>query len=148
MSPFHYTSSGLDYIWLRNGFEVEQTAYGEAVAIRNIPGLHQAIGRYIACNLPHITSKELRFLRKEMDLSQARLGELLGTGESSIRNWENKRHNIPGSVDRLMRILYLERLDGDGSVRELIERIVSIDRKNYNNQCYLEDTGKYWRTAA
>ena len=45
--PFHYTKSGLDDVWLANGYRVEMTEYGEGVAIDRAHELHQVIARAI-----------------------------------------------------------------------------------------------------
>ena len=49
---FHYQSCGLDNVWLRNGFQIKQTAYGETVAIADVTGLHNTIGLFITDNEP------------------------------------------------------------------------------------------------
>ena len=41
--PHHYVNSGLDYVYLANGFTVHDTPYGSGVAIENADGLHHAI---------------------------------------------------------------------------------------------------------
>ena len=37
----HYTSCGLQNIWLKNGYEVIETAYGKATSIHDVEGLHK-----------------------------------------------------------------------------------------------------------
>ncbi|TWP39194.1 transcriptional regulator, partial [Xylella fastidiosa subsp. fastidiosa] len=37
---YHYTESGLGNVWLRNGFTVHKTPYGDGIAIDNLPSLH------------------------------------------------------------------------------------------------------------
>ena len=148
MDLYHYTSSGLDYIWLKNGFKYKQTIYGDGLSIHNIFGLHQAIGRYLIFHIPIFTGIELRFLRKEMDFSQAGLAELLGISESTIRNWEKGCNQINGSPERLLRILYREHINSNGEIRSLIEKIAKIDRDNYHQHCELETTESGWKAAA
>jgi putative transcriptional regulator len=58
---YHYTDSGLDNIYLVNGFNKSETAYGEAVAIDDIDGLHNAIGRWLINDATPITGAKLRF---------------------------------------------------------------------------------------
>ena len=41
---YHYSECGLDNIYLYNGFEFVETPRGRAVNIRDIEGLHRAIG--------------------------------------------------------------------------------------------------------
>lgn len=49
---YHYVTSGLSNVWLKNGFSVKETEYGRSVSIHDIEGLHKAIGLYIVKNLP------------------------------------------------------------------------------------------------
>src|SRR5262245_61892833 len=46
--PLHYTASGLDYVYLLNGFTIEDDPdYGRMVSIHEPDALHVAIGLYI-----------------------------------------------------------------------------------------------------
>ena len=65
---YHYTECGLPDVTLKNGYEVKETSYGEAVSIHNLEGLHRAIGMHLATETPALTGNEIRFLRKELDL--------------------------------------------------------------------------------
>jgi putative transcriptional regulator len=67
----------LTNVWLANGFVIRKTNYGEGVSIHDVDGLHRALAQAMA-NKPRLTGAEIRFLRKEMGLSQRGLGELLG----------------------------------------------------------------------
>ena len=42
---YHYTESGLDNVYLVNGFEFIPSPSGKSVVIQDIDGLHNAIGR-------------------------------------------------------------------------------------------------------
>ena len=145
---YHYTSSGLRNIWLRNGFDIKNTAYGKGVAIHDIDGLHKMIGLNLVLNKPRLTGAEVRFLRKELDMPQAQLASLLGVGETSVRGWENHRGRITKPAERLLRTLYNEFATGNTSVRELIERIGKYNRDIYSNGMKLEETESGWATAA
>lgn len=145
---FHYTSCGLRNVWLKNGFVEKVTAYGKAISIHNIEGLHRAIGLYLAGNKPRLSGAEVRFLRKELDMSQAHLAQVLGVAETSVRGWEKHRTQITKPAERILRLLYREHVSGDGTVRELVERLSEINRDAYKKEIKLEETGVGWRTAA
>lgn len=146
---FHYTSCGLDNIWLRNGYKVKETKHGEAVAIHDVEGLHNAIGLRLVDNKPKLTGGEIRFLRAELDLPQKTLADLLGVGETSVRGWENDRTPISPAADRLLRMLYKEHVLGDGRVRELIERISTLHRDLRWERLEMEEVEEGgWRAAA
>ncbi|MBK7001681.1 MAG: hypothetical protein IPH35_17395 [Rhodoferax sp.] len=68
---YHYTESGLQNVWLANGYKIRKCEDGDAVAIADVYGLNTVIGRHIATK-SYLSGKEFRFLRKELDLSQNR----------------------------------------------------------------------------
>lgn len=144
----HYTSCGLRNIWLRNGYAVKQTKYGKAVSIHNVEGLHKAIGLYLVNNKKSLSGSEVRFLRKELDMSQAQLAQVLGVGETTVRGWENSRTKITKPADRMLRVLYREHVDGDGKVRELVERLAELNREAMSSKLELVETNKGWKAAA
>ncbi len=43
----HYVESGLDNVWLANGYTIHKTKYGEGVSIDNTDALHRAIAAKI-----------------------------------------------------------------------------------------------------
>lgn len=45
---YHYVESGLANVWLSNGFVVKQTVYGKSVAITDVKGLQDVIGKAIS----------------------------------------------------------------------------------------------------
>lgn len=142
---YHYTESGLNNVWLANGFRVRKVDGEDAVAIHNLEQLHQAIGRNLA-RKPRLTGGELRFLRKEMGLSQRRLGELLGCSEETVSLWE-RRGRMPKGYDRLVRVLYLECLNENVKLLQMIERLIDLDHKEPEKSVF-EDTGSGWKMAA
>lgn len=145
---YHYTESGLDNIYLVNGYEFHETPYGTGVSIRDTSGLHRTIGKWLISLPKPLAGAEVRFLRIEMDLSQKRLGALIGTGEQAVRRWERDRTKaIPGTADRLIRIVYDEYVGGDGSVRQLIDRLSELDQIE-SAQAKLRQEDHDWKIAA
>lgn len=145
---YHYKDSGLDNIYLVNGFEKHETAYGAGVAIDDIDGLHKAIGKWLATVPKPITGAELRFLRHELDLSQKKLGLMMGKSEQAIGRWERgSAKAIDPAADRLIRIFYVEHVEGNGSVRSLIEKLCLSDQLEHV-RCQLEERNGRWRIAA
>jgi putative transcriptional regulator len=125
---YHYTDSGLDNIWLDNGYATHETVYGEGVSIHDSEGLHRAIGEWLISLPKPLDGAELRFIRLEMELTQKALAGILGADEQAVRRWEKARTRaINGSADRLLRALYSEYLLGDGSLRKMVDRLASLD---------------------
>lgn len=144
----HYTDCGLRNVWLRNGFVVRKTPYGRATAIHDVAGLHRAIGLYLVNPKPHLAGSEVRFLRKEIELSQTHLAKVLGVGETSVRGWESNRGRISRPADRVLRVLYVEHVRGDGTVRAIVDRLAELNREAHIRKLEMEETGKGWRAEA
>lgn len=125
---YHYLESGLENVYLENGYTIHKTPYGEGASIQDTEGLHKAIGRWIVSEPNGITGAELRFLRLEMELAQRTLAGLLNSKEQNVRNWEKSRNKpIPGSADFLLRALYTEFVDGRSDVRRMVNRLAELD---------------------
>ena len=141
---YHYQESGLDNVYIENGYTTHKTPYGEGISIQDTEGLHKAIGRWIVAEPNCITGAELRFLRLELELTQRTLAGLLGTMEQNVRNWEKARKKaMPGSADRLLRALYTEYVDGRSYVRRMVDRLAELDCVDTSNVQFRE-TGKGW----
>lgn len=142
---YHYTESGLKNIYLLNGVEVVQTNYGEATSIHDVDGLHRVIGLNLTLK-KYLTGCELRFIRKELSLSQNGLGTLLGVTEQAVAKWE-KTGRVPKTADRFVRLLYLESINENIKIQQFIDRINETDRDDYSNML-IEETDKGWKQAA
>jgi putative transcriptional regulator len=143
---YRYTECGLPSVWLVNGYRPHQTPYGEAVIVENVAGLHRAIAMNLIAHRARLTGGEFRFLRKELDLSQARLAAYFGNDAQSIAIWE-KRGRVPKWADRLLRALYREYAEGNAHIRETVERLTDADREKSERRVF-EDTGAGWIAKA
>lgn len=142
---YHYVESGLDNIYLENGYTIHKTPYGEGISIADTEGLHKAIGRWLISLPKPLTGRELRFLRLEMETTQRNLAAILGTTEQTLRLWEKNRNRpMPGSADRLLRALYSEYTGGDGSVRRMVDRLAELDQIEKATAC-LRETQDGWQ---
>jgi DNA-binding transcriptional regulator YiaG len=143
---YHYTESGLQNVWLKNGYVIRNTPYGKSVAIHDVEGLHRLIGRAIA-QQPRLSGAQLRFLRKEMDMSQSALALLVGTSEQNVSLWE-RRGRVPKTSDRLIRLIYLEHSHGKSpQIRALIDRINALDKVAKERMEFKQEK-KEWKEAA
>jgi len=105
--PLHYRACGLDDVYLVNGFTREQIDGEEAVAIEDLDGLWKAIGLALVEERKALAPKEVRFLRRHMDLTQAELGAELRVSDQTVARWEKGETPISGTADVLLRILFL-----------------------------------------
>lgn len=148
---YKYKESGLDNVWLENGFTVEDHPnYGQLVSIQNVRGLHDQIGQWLATLPRRLTGAEFKFLRIELDNSQRGLARLLGVGEQSIRMWEKARHKpIPNqSAERLLRGIYLDCLNPNSHLKTVMERITDLDADLAATELHLANADMEWRRAA
>jgi hypothetical protein len=67
---YHYKESGLDNVFLENGFKIHKTKYGKGVSIENTEELHRVLGTWLIRLPKPLIGAELRFLRLEMELTQ------------------------------------------------------------------------------
>lgn len=142
---YHYTDSGLDNIYLENGFSVYDTPYGKGVSIEDTKGLHQAIGQWLISLPKGLTGAELRFIRLEMELTQKDLAGILGSTEQNVRRWEKARAKpILRTADYLLRALYSEFIGGDGDIRRMVDRLAKLDQMDHA-EARLCDTNKGWQ---
>ena len=140
---YRYTESGLTNVWLANGYTIRKTKYGEGVTIHDMDGLHRALARALS-NKPRLSGTEVRFLRKEMGLSQRGLGELLGVTDQAVSLWERKGQ-LPKTADRLLRLIYVEHDRGNAPIRTTIQRINDMDAQDLD-QIIAEAAKGGWKT--
>jgi putative transcriptional regulator len=128
---YHYTESGLDNIWLENGFEYVDLPEGRHIKILDVRGLHLEIGRYIIADKKDLTGKEIKFLRKEMLMTQALLAKLLEVSEQTIHRWENGKADIPKTAEVFVRMLYEQYADSEAkiNIRQHLESIADLEDK-------------------
>jgi putative transcriptional regulator len=144
---YHYIGCGLGNVWLKNGCTMREDAYGTSVEIEDLEGLHRTIGRELVNKVAPLTGAELRFLRIEMDLSQRRLGELLGREGQTVALWE-KGEQLQEGTDYLVRHIYRQFVGEQSSYVEEVDRLRALDQREYEDGFAFEDGTDGWRTSA
>lgn len=144
-NSYHYRACGLENVYLLNGFSIEQTKYGRTVAIDDMDGLHCAIGRRLVLEKKGLTGRELRFLRREMKLSQTGLGRLLGKSGQAVARWEKGQSPVDTAAGNLFRLLYLQHIGGNRKVKALLERLAKLDELIEGERMSFEETDGGWR---
>jgi len=145
--PVQYTGCGLDDIWLASGYEIEELDGEEALTVHDLNGLHDAIGRSLVKRKKLFSGKEIRFLRVQMDLTQSKLARLVGCDTQQVARYEKGQNKMPGSVDRLLRMLYREHLKDPIFVQEYLEALDQMDGRMDDKQIFSE-TPDGWKAAA
>lgn len=144
-APYHYTECGLDDVYLVSGYEREATGYGEAVSVKKADDLHVEIGFYLATEEKMLTGKELRFLRKEMGLTQAELGQYVGLDAQTVARWEKDQYPVTPAADIVIRLLYLEHIGRlPEKLREMLNKLDERDAPREETMLF-EKTNGNWR---
>ena len=108
--PYHYRGCGLDGIYLLNGYHPEEHDGELHVSVTDMEGLHRAIGRHLVMHRKVLAPKEIRFLRKTMDLTQTELAQRLGNNSQTVARWEKGEFQMPGPEEKLLRAIFLASL--------------------------------------
>jgi len=145
-APYHYKGCGLEDVWLVSGYDEEVIDGERAVTIRNLDGLHKAIGRFLVRRKKLLSGKEIHFLRKQMDLTQSDLARLLGYNAQQIARYEKDENRMPGPADRLLRMIYRDHTDGTVSIRAVLEQLDELDSRKNERQVF-QQTSDGWMTA-
>ena len=145
----HYRECGLNNVYLRNGFSVDETRHGRTVSIQDMDGLHLAIGTHLVRARRDLTGAELRFLRHELGLSQRLLGLLLGKSGQSVARWEKGLSRFDGAADRLVRLLFAQHTGDNEKIKNVLQELAALDAR-ITEDIQFEDTkeGGRLQTAA
>ena len=144
--PYHYTACGLDNVYLFNGYVLHQTEDGDGISIRDLEGLHHAIGLSLAEHKKLLSPKELKWFRKQMDLTQSELAQLLGYSSQSVARWEKGGAQIPGAAERIIRMLYIDQAETGANVRDVLEMLDALDDVDEARSTF-EVTDEGWKSA-
>lgn len=150
IEPLHYTMCGLDNIYLVNGFTKQETKYGKGVSIKDADELHDAIGMYLTVEKKALSSKDTKFLRKQVHLTQAELGEKLSVDSQTVARWEKAETTISGPAENLLRIVYLAHKHPDfilQKVKEIMKELRETDEE-FENHLNFETGPDGWKSAA
>ena len=123
---YKYTASGLPNVIIRN-MEIVVDDHGhEAYAIPNILGVHKVIAHAIITKRHGLTPAELKFLRGEMELTQAELGRIVKVDHQTVGRWERGETPIDQNAEFVIRLVAAEMLNIDPKLnsKEIAERCV------------------------
>jgi DNA-binding transcriptional regulator YiaG len=148
---YRYTESGMDNVYLANGYRFVGAPRGRQIKIRDIDGLHDAIGLMLVDEKKNLNGREIRFLRLEMLMSQAALAHLLEVDEQTVARWEKGKTAVAKPAEALIRLLYREHVGKDAArpwqVRQSLETIAGLEHE-IGGRIVLRHGGNRWRAAA
>jgi len=105
--PYHYQECGLDNVYLMNGYTIEEVDGEEFVSINSVDELWKAIGLNLVTNKKLLSHKEIRFLRGQMDKTQAEVASFLRVDDQTVARWEKGKVTLSGTADVAFRMLFL-----------------------------------------
>lgn len=131
---YHYLECGLDNVYLVNGCPWPD----------HIDALHVTIGKLLVQKAGSLDGAEILFLRRELGLSQLKLGKRLRVCHRTVRRWEKDLDRIKPDRDTLFRALYLEFI-GCPCSKTTLSRLISRTNNDtglmilerHHNQWYL-----------
>ena len=145
--PLHYPDCGLDDVYLLNGYDCEETPYGNGVTVQDTDGLRAAIARDLVSRKKVLNGKEVRFLRKQMDLTQSELGRLVGLDAQSVARWEKGQRVLKkGPAELLLRVIYTGTEQGKIDPLALLRELDELDSPIREKRIFKE-TSEGWRAA-
>jgi putative transcriptional regulator len=145
---YHYTESGLDNVYLSNGYD-ETTEDGEEfVSFTDAYGLHRLIASRIAHQDNPLNGKECRFLRVEMNMSQKTLAFSFDVDTQTIARWEKGQSPIPRTSDVSLRAMYLESVDSESNTASLLKQIAENEGTLARLEIEIGMQDNHWKVAA
>lgn len=143
MGLFHYVACGLSNVWLENGYTEGVSSAGKPIFhIEDVKGLHKAIALSLVEKDTLLSGDEFRFLRSEVKLTRKSLAGVIGYSEETIKKWESGENPIQKIADMTLRNLYLESQNKASVVRDLLEKINHLEKKE--TEFFFKEGGSGW----
>ena len=129
MNAFHYTSCGLDNVFITGMNFYVDDAGQRTFHIPRINLLHKVIAEGIVRRPGTMSAAEIRFLRTEMGLSQNELADIMAVKRLTVGRWERGEIALPAVEETFIRKLAIDRLmlPVRDRIDELTNKVVSLD---------------------
>jgi len=124
MERYHYTESGLDTVFIEGLVPTIDEMGEEVIQIPHVIGLHKCIAHALLNQAGGLKSKDIRFLRSELGMTQAELAKVIHKDSQTIGRWERGESPIDETAEVVLRLLAAEKLDikTDISVTDMAEK--------------------------
>ena len=113
----------------------------DAVEIPALEGLTRALVQVVVEQPGRLQPAEIRFLRKALGWSGEDFAKRFGVAVESVSRWENGKREMPGTTERLLRVL-AARLPAMADYADELENVATDEPrpKGYSAKC----KGKSW----
>jgi len=123
---YAYKEIGLDNITLEDVEIIHCDECGnEDPIIRAIDTLHSLIADALISKPARLSGREVRFLRKHLELSAKSLAQILQVHQATVSKWENGEDYIGPQSDLLVRALAIAKKEG--KLEELSGKLKAFD---------------------
>jgi DNA-binding transcriptional regulator YiaG len=143
---YHYVECGLDNVWLVNGFEREDFEGEIFTRVLDTDLLHRSIAHGLAKHAAKLEGQAVRFIRKELDITQGNLSLMLGVTAQTVARWEKGEVEIPRAAELIIRALMLTQLEGNVDVCELVKTLSEADEPVRQQFLKLTHEATGWRS--
>lgn len=143
---YKYDMSGLDNVWLVNGFTIEETPYGNTVHIDDLRGLDLAIAKELIFKTPNLSGKAIRFLRQLSGLSQPDLAHMLEKDTQTVARWE-KSGRTTKSIELLARMIFAGLFDGNLQIQNVVATLNAIDHAKHAQNIIVKESKGMWQAT-
>jgi DNA-binding transcriptional regulator YiaG len=131
---------------LVSGYEEEEFEGDCYVSVRDADALHRQIAHSLIRQKTDLRGEQVRFLRKEMDLTQSELATLMNVSPQTVARWEKDQTDVPGPVNVLLRLIALNHFDGKVNVIEVAQDLQKMDAEIDDRMTLRFDKKKGWRS--
>ena len=146
---FHYTDSGLDYVYLINGFTVHKTPHGDGVSIKDARQLHERIALDLIGQPRPLQGQDVRYLRGMLRVSQEGLAKVLRQQRGSVARWEAEPNkDIPGAADSALRMFYALKACGHEAAMGVVALLQEVDDLKHGAPTLCLRNDGHWTSAA
>lgn len=105
---YRYDECGLDNVVLKDLPVLLDDEGNASVTIPHVNALHRLLTSMVATKPSGLQPREIRFLRTEMELTQAQLAALVGKDVQTIGRWERGETPIERSAEIVIRARVLQ----------------------------------------
>ncbi len=129
---YQYKETGLDNVWLANGYRVKETPYGDAVHVESADALDGVIAQTLIQSEEPLSGRAFRFLRQQLGMSQSDVGTFMAVDARTIARWEKGTTVIPLTADFVMRALYASYVQRDTTIYSMVETMKAVDKAKHS----------------
>lgn len=129
---YHYIESGLDNVWLHNGYDVDQDAdFENLTRLMDVNGLHRSIAKTLLIKTAPLFGSEFKFLRTHCSLSQGDVADTIEITEEDVFKIEELSDKPVDSwqTDVLFRVYISRFLDDEVLAKRIEDNLQNLGRE-------------------